>query len=269
MYKVIALDMDGTLLNEKKEITPATMKALREAKDMGVKVVLASGRPIEGLYKYLDEIGLVEEDQYVLSYNGSLVQETKSKKIICENALKGEDYIYTYEIARELGLNIHAFSAERGLITPKLNKYTQYEADMNGITATVEPISVIKNEEDIIKIMYIDEPEVLEEGIKRLPQELYDKYTVVRSAPFFLEFVNKESSKGVGLKALSEHLGITEKEVIAVGDANNDLSMLEYAGLGVAMENGTKEVKEIANYITKSNEEDGVAHIINKFILEK
>ena len=140
---------------------------------------------------------------------------------------------------------------------------------MNGITATVEPISVIKNEEDIIKIMYIDEPEVLEEGIKRLPQELYDKYTVVRSAPFFLEFVNKESSKGVGLKALSEHLGITEKEVIAVGDANNDLSMLEYAGLGVAMENGTKEVKEIANYITKSNEEDGVAHIINKFILEK
>lgn len=267
MYKIIALDMDGTLLNEKKEITPKTKEALQKAKDKGIKIVLASGRPIEGLYKYLHELDLVQDGQYVLSYNGCLVQETKSKKIICEMGLKGSDLSYTYEIAKKLNVNIHAFSATRGLITPKMNTYTKYEADVNGIEASVVSFEDLDPSEDIIKIMFIDEPEILEEAIKKIPKELYEKYTVVRSAPFFLEVINKESNKGVGLKALADSLGVKEEEVIACGDANNDLEMLEYAGLGVAMENATDDVKEIANYQTKSNNEDGIAEVVNKFIL--
>ena len=115
--------------------------------------------------------------------------------------------------------------------------------------------------------MMIDEPEILQKAIDNLPEDLYEKYTVVRSAPYFLEFLNKEANKGTGVGMLADHLGIKKEEVICVGDAGNDLHMIEYAGLGVAMENATDDVKEKAGYITKSNNEDGVAHVIEKFML--
>lgn len=267
MYKIIALDMDGTLLNEDKVITDKTKAALKKAGDMGVKIVLASGRPIEGLDRYLEELNLVKEDEYVLSYNGCLVQETKTKKIICEFGLKGKDLQYFYDLSCSLGVNIHAFSPQRGLITPKNSKYTEVEANINQIEINICDFSTVKEDEDIIKIMFIDEPEILEKAIEALPKELYDKYNIVKSTPFFLEVISKDAGKGVGLKALAQYLNVKQEEVIAVGDAGNDLDMIEYAGLGVAMANASENVKEIANYITDSNNEDGIVKVIEKFIL--
>ena len=116
--------------------------------------------------------------------------------------------------------------------------------------------------------MMIDEPEILGPAMEKLPKEVYEKYTVVRSTPFFLEFLNKEVNKGVGVELLAKHLGIKREEVMTFGDAGNDLHMIEYAGLGVAMANAFDEVKEAANYITDTNENDGVAKAIEKFILE-
>ena len=125
----------------------------------------------------------------------------------------------------------------------------------------------IENDESFIKIMMIDEPEILQKAVDNLPQEVYEKYTVVRSAPFFLEFLNKEVNKGVGVEMLAKHLGVKREEVITMGDAGNDLHMIEYAGMGIAMGNAFDEVKEAANYITDSNNEDGVAKAIEKFVL--
>jgi Cof subfamily protein (haloacid dehalogenase superfamily) len=113
----------------------------------------------------------------------------------------------------------------------------------------------------------IDDPEILQKAVDNLPQEVYEKYTVVRSAPFFLEFLNKEVNKGVGVEMLAKHLGVKREEVITMGDAGNDLHMIEYAGMGIAMGNAFDEVKEAANYITDSNNEDGVAKAIEKFVL--
>lgn len=267
MYKIIALDMDGTLLNNNKEVTSKTREALQKAREKGVKVVLASGRPIDGLRRYLDELELVRDNEYVLSYNGCLVQEVKSQKIIHEVGLKGDDLHYMYKISKELGVNIHAFSPKRGLITPKSSKYTEVEANINGIEITEIDFLEVDKDENIVKIMLIDEPEILDEAISKLPKEAYEKYNIVKSTPFFLEIINKEGNKGVGLKALSDYLNITKEEVIAVGDAGNDLDMIEYAGLGVAMENAIEEVKSISQFITKNNNEDGIAEVINKFIL--
>jgi Cof subfamily protein (haloacid dehalogenase superfamily) len=267
MYKIIALDMDGTLLNEEKIVTDRTRSALNKAGEKGVKVVLASGRPIEGLNRYLEDLNLMKEDQYVLSYNGCLVQETKSGKIICEFGLKGKNLHYFYDLSCRLGVNIHAFSPERGLITPKNSKYTEVEASINQIETNICDFSTVKEDEDIIKIMFIDEPEILGKAIEALPKELYDEYTLVKSTPYFLEIISKDAGKGVGLKALADYLNVKQEEVIAIGDAGNDLDMIEYAGLGVAMANASENVKEIANYITDSNNEDGVAHVIEKFIL--
>lgn len=267
MYKIIAIDMDGTLLNTEKVITEKTKVALKKAGEMGVKVVLASGRPIDGLKRYLEELDLMKEDEYVLSYNGCLVQEIKTEKIICEFGLKGKDLHSFYDISCNLGVNIHAFSPKRGLITPKTSRYTEVEATINKIDINICDFASIKEDEDIIKIMLIDEPEILQKAEDAIPKELYDKYNIVKSTPYFLEIISKDAGKGVGLKALADHLNVKQEEVIAVGDAGNDLDMIEYAGLGVAMANASDDVKEIADYITADHNEDGVAKVIEKFIL--
>lgn len=267
MYKLIALDMDGTLLNEEKKVTQRTKEAISAARDKGVTVVLATGRPIEGVHRYLEELDMLGENDYVLSYNGSLVQKTKNKEIISKVTLKGTDATYLYKLSKELGVNIHSFSENEGLITPITNKYTEVEADINGIQFKEFNFENIDAQDVMIKIMMIDEPEVLQKAVDKLPKEIYDKYTVVRSAPFFLEFLNKKANKGTGVELLAKHLGVKVDEIIAMGDAGNDLHMIEYAGLGVAMENAFEEVKKAANYITDSNENDGVAKVIEKFVL--
>ena len=267
MYKILALDMDGTLLNGKKEVTEKTKEALRAARERGVKVVLSSGRPIDGLRKYLNELDLVQDDEYVLSYNGCLVQETKSKKVIHEVGLTGKDLRYMYDISLNLGVNIQAFSPERGLITPKNSKYTEVEAQINGIDINIIDYAEIKEDDHIVKIMFIDEPEILDEAIKKIPQEAFERFNICKSTPFFLEIINKNGNKGEGLDALAKYLNVSKDEIIAVGDAGNDLDMINYASLGVAMGNATEEVKRASQYITASNDEDGVAQVVEKFIL--
>ena len=269
MYKLVAIDMDGTLLKEDKTISERTKNAIQSAREMGVTVVLATGRPIEGVSRYLEELNMYSDDDYVLSYNGALIQKTKSKEAVAKVALKGEDLHYLRNLSNELGVHIHAFSEEKGLITPKNSKYTEVEANINNIEIHEMNIDNISDDEVIIKIMMIDEPEILGPAMEKLPKDVYEKYTVVRSTPFFLEFLNKEVNKGVGVEMLAKYLGIKREEVMTLGDAGNDLHMIEYAGLGVAMANAFDEVKKAADYITDTNENDGVAKAIEKFILEK
>ena len=267
MYKLVAMDMDGTLLREDKSISDRTKKAIQEAREKDVTVVLATGRPIEGVLRYLEELDMLTEHDYVLSYNGALVQKTKSKEAITKVALKGSDLHYLKKLSDELGVNIHAFWEKKGLITPKNSKYTEVEAQINNIDIHEMNIDSIADDEVMIKIMMIDEADILGAAMEKLPKEIYEKYTVVRSTPYFLEFLNKEANKGVGVELLANHLGIKKEEIITLGDAGNDIHMIEYAGLGVAMGNAFDEVKEIANYITDTNENDGVAKVIEKFIL--
>lgn len=268
MYKLVAMDMDGTLLREDKSISDRTKKAIQEARDKGVTVVLATGRPIEGVSRYLEELDMLTEKDYVLSYNGALVQKTKNKEAINKVALNGADLHYLKNLSDELGVNIHAFWEKKGLITPKSSKYTEVEAQINNIEIHEMNIDSIVDDEVMIKIMMIDEPEILGPAIEKLPKEVYEKYTVVRSTPYFLEFLNKDANKGLGVELLAKHLGIKREEIITLGDAGNDVHMIEYAGLGVAMGNSFDELKKIAEYITDTNENDGVAKVIEKFILE-
>jgi len=267
MYKLIALDMDGTLLTTDKKVSKRTEAALKAAEAKGVKIVLASGRPLIGLNRYLEELNLLKGDDYVLSFNGGLVQNTKTEEIVSKISLKGSDLKYIYKISKELNINIHAFSAKEGLISPKISKYTEHEAEINGIDINIKDFYEVDDDDDIIKVMMIDPQEILDPAIEKLPNEIYEKYSVFKSAPFFLEFTHKEVDKGLGLKKLGEHLGIKREEIIACGDAGNDFSMVKYAGLGVAMENAIPEVKKVADFITTSNDEDGIAKVIEKFIL--
>ncbi|SHG94992.1 sugar-phosphatase [Tepidibacter thalassicus] len=267
MYKLIALDMDGTLLNENKEISKANYEAIQEAKRRGKKVVIATGRPLLGIKKFLEELNLISDEDYVVAFNGALVQSIKSGKIVAKTTLQLNDYRELYELSKKLNVNIHALT-ESSVITPKNSKYTEMEAVLNNIPIREIPLEDIDENETIVKVMFVDESEIIDEVIKKIPQKIRKKYTVVRSAPFFLEFLDKSVNKGVGVNAIAKELGVDPKEVICVGDAENDIDMIKYAGLGVAMDNAFNEVKKIANYITLSNEKDGVAHVIQKFMLD-
>lgn len=265
MYKLIAVDMDGTLLRKDDIISKRNKEVIRKLREKGIKVVLASGRPIHGLERYLEELDLVAEDEYVMSYNGSIVQNVKTKEVIAKNMLKGKDLHRLYELAQRLKIDLHAFSV-KGCITPKMNYYSQLEGKMNNIPVYEVNFEEIAIDEDIIKIMYVGAPNEIDRVIKQLPETLYKDYNVVRSMPFFLEFLSRTSGKETGVKMLAECLDIAPHEVMCIGDAGNDVEMLQYAGLGVAMGNAFEEVKQIADYITKTNEEDGVAHAIEKFV---
>ncbi|MGJ7093555.1 Cof-type HAD-IIB family hydrolase [Vibrio hannami] len=268
MYKLVALDMDGTLLNSDKVVTERNKKAIMNAKDAGVKVLLASGRPLEGMTRYLEELGLTSDNDYVICYNGSLVKRVSDGKTVRTQILSGKDAKKLALIAIEMGSHIHAFSPERGLITPKNNPYTEHEAIINGLDIVEFDFADLSDDEQIIKAMIVDDGDALTEAISKLPSELYDEYTIVRSADIFLEFLNKDSNKGVGVASVAQLLNINPEEVICMGDAENDHHMINYAGLGVAMGNATEDTKSIADHITLSNDESGVAAVLEQYVLE-
>ncbi|MBF9000407.1 MULTISPECIES: sugar-phosphatase [Vibrio] len=267
MYKIIALDMDGTLLNSQKQISPRTKEAIAKAQQQGIRVVLASGRPIEGIRNQLAELNIASDSDFVLYYNGSIVENVGTGEIIHQDIITGKDAKQIARMAKELGVHTHAFSQIHGLITPKNSRYTDVEAEINGITITEMDFEQLEDDHPIIKSMIIDEPELLAKAIEQMPAELQQQFTMVKSAPYFLEFLNPNSNKGVGLKAVADYLNVSAEEVISMGDAGNDLHMLHYAGLGIAMANAMEEAKQAANAITLSNDEDGVAVAIEKYAL--
>ncbi|EMD1175603.1 HAD family phosphatase [Vibrio harveyi] len=267
MYKLIALDMDGTLLNSDKVISEENKQAITKAREAGVTVVLASGRPLEGMQDKLDELNINSDKDFVLYYNGSMVKNIGTNEIIHQQIIDGKAAKKIAHKAKELGAYVHAFSQEYGLITEENNPYTDIEAKINGLDVTEMNFESLSDDHAIIKAMMVAEPSKLTEVIAALPSDLREEFTVVQSAPFFLEFLNPSSNKGIGVSAIAEYLGIKAEEVICMGDAENDHHMLQYAGLGIAMANAMEETKEIADYIAESNDEHGVAKSIEKFVL--
>jgi len=268
MYKLIAIDMDGTLLREDKTISKETLRAIQRAKSKGVKIVLSSGRPIDGIKRYLKELDLIRDGDYAIAYNGALIQETKTNEIIAKTLMKFEDVSYLYDISKKLNVNIHLLT-KNSCLTPKWNPYSQIEKDINEIPLEIVDFNNLPEDTSIVKIMMVDDPKILTEAIEKLPQEVYERYSVLRSSPYFLEFLDKKVNKGYGVALLANKLEIKSDEVICIGDAGNDIHMLQFAGLGVAMGNAFPEVKEAADYITLTNEENGVAHVIDKFVLNE
>ena len=155
----------------------------------------------------------------------------------------------------------------------KIISYDSQNCYVNdNIQTSTEPEQPFMPEEmankEIVKCMYIDEPEILDAAIAKLPPELAEKYTLVKSAPFYLEIVKKTVNKGAAVLHLAEKLGLSKEETMAIGDEENDRAMLEAVGSPVVMENGKEELKRIAKYITKSNDESGVAHAIREWVLK-
>lgn len=267
MYKLIAIDMDGTLLNSDHALTQRVINAVSAATEKGVHIVLASGRPTAGMLTTLSELGLTTDEHYMLAYNGSLSLKVASQDVLRSRMLTAQDAVELQQLARQLGVNTHAFCTTNGLITPTHNKYADIEGSTNAVLVTELDYQQLNPQQSIIKVLLTAEPEKIDRLKDKIPQAFIDKYMVVRSAGIFLEFLHKDSGKGAAVQALTEHLGLRREQVICIGDQGNDISMMEYAGVGVAMGNAGDEIKAVANYITTSNDQHGVAHVLEKFIL--
>lgn len=265
--KLVAVDIDGTLVTDKKEITPEVFAAVQEAKAAGVKIVIATGRPIAGVKQLLSNLKLDEEGNFVVTFNGGLVQDTVTGQEFVKETMTYEDYLDIEVLSRRLGVHMHAITKE-GIYTANRNigKYTVYESSLVNMPIFYRTAEEMKDKE-IVKMMYIDEPEILNEAIQQLPAELHERYNLVKSAPFYLEILPKATSKGAAIMHLAQKLGLEKDQVMAIGDEENDRSMLEAVGVPVVMENGNPEIKKIAKYITKSNQESGVAHAIREWVL--
>lgn len=269
-YKLIALDIDGTLLNSSSKLTNGVKKAIKTVKEKGAKVVLCTGRPLKGVQEYLDELNLREKGDYAATFNGALIQDTFTESPVSHLTLNHEDLMDLYNLSLKVGSRSHFYDTKKLYTFNKdVSDYTVYESYLTGTHLNIATPEEIPQDIAISKFMMIDHPEILEQCVNKIPQEYYEKYTIVRSTPFFLEILNKNANKGSGIALLANELGIKAEEVICVGDAGNDKHMIEYAGLGVAMGNATSDIKDLADYITLSNDEDGVAHVINKFMLEE
>lgn len=265
--KLIAIDIDGTLVNSKKEITPAVKEAVLTAKKQDKQIVICTGRPLSGAQQYLDKLGLNgQDDQYVVSFNGAVVESTKGK-VIFKQGLKYEDYIDLETIARKLKLHFHSVSLDRIYTANRdLGHYTIYNSRVVKLEVsyrTQEEMSQIP----IIKCMYIDDPDYLDEKIKSpLFESMKDRVVFSKTEPFYYEATAAGVDKGAGLKRLCDHLKIDSKNVMALGDQANDMPMLSYAGLGVAMGNAVEYTKQHADEITADCDHDGVAVAINKIL---
>lgn len=264
-HKILVLDLDGTLTNAKKEITPHTRETLIRAQEQGLKIVLASGRPTYGIVPLAEELRLGDFEGYILSYNGGQIIDWKTKKLMYENVLDPKVYPYLYECARHNGFTILSYKNEYIISEDAGNPYVQHEAFLNKMNSVTVPSFLDVINFPVAKCLIVGDPEPLAVLEQKMRTALEGTMNVFRSEPFFLELVPNGIDKARSLAVLLEELGMTPEEMIAVGDGFNDLSMIKFAGLGVAMANAQEIVKQEADYITLSNEEDGVAAVVDKF----
>jgi Cof subfamily protein (haloacid dehalogenase superfamily) len=268
MIKLIAIDLDGTLLTKDRMISDENKQAIKEAKDQGIKVVLCTGRPLLGVVQYLEELDLREPGDYGITYNGGLVQKTDTGEILSQKTLSRQETLELYQLSRDINIPCNFIDLDRVYEPPyPAGRDSLYPQVMNALPFVPIVPEDLSEEATMNKVVFCYEEETLDNAIAKIPSDFFEKYTLMKSRPFLLELLNKEVNKSRGIAILCELLGIESHEVMAIGDEANDFAMIEFAGIGVAMENATSEIKKIAQFITKNNDEHGVAHAIQKFAL--
>ena len=272
MIKLIAIDMDGTLLNGKKHIDKVQKEAIHEAIEAGIKIVLCTGRPLYGILPFYEELGLSELDSegYVILNNGCSIHKTKDWELIDQVNFTSDDIDYLYKFSEGYDINFTLVNDYYYFNIDDRKPTDELITDAGFVFSDITNISLkeAKNgKHKIIKIMFLGNPNIMANFQKENESILKDKYSSVLSQPYIYEILPKGNNKGTGLKKLAKKLGIKQEEIMAIGDGNNDIEMFEYANYSVAMENGTELAKKAAKYETDSNENDGVAKAIRKYAL--
>ncbi|MCT8394045.1 sugar-phosphatase [Weissella confusa] len=265
--KLITIDIDDTLVNTAKQVTPRVKAALQEATAQGVKVVLTTGRPLPGVQEYLDELGLNhQDDQYAITYNGGVVQTTNGEELGGKE-LAYSDYLRLREVADELGAYLQVETIDAAYTSAKeINYWASRENFLIKMPLIIKPVDEMDPNDHYVKFMFIGDEADIDSWRDALPADVKEAYYIVKSTPQHLEFMHKDATKGSGLLTLAAKLGIDRSETMALGDQQNDVTMIEAAGLGVAMGNAVPEVKAVADVETTTQNADGVGVAVEKWV---
>lgn len=267
MYRLIAFDIDGTLVNSKKVITPKTQKALEALKSNGTEIVISSGRPYNGVLRVADQAKR-ELVTYGSCFNGGLIKKIATGETLYAASLETEGIHEITKLALDADLDIIGHSEDTIMVArPPKTDYIVLESKLNDMP--IEVVDFLAPDIKVPKLIVTASSDALAEFRSSLPGIFDDHFNIVKSADFFLEFNPNYVSKGEGLKNLAAHMNISQKEVMAFGDHGNDLSMIEWAGCGVAMGNAIPELKEAAQFVTLSNDEEGIAHALEELVLRQ
>lgn len=264
MYKMLVLDLDGTLLNSESHISPENIRALDFARDQGLRIVIATGRPPVGTLQARISLGNHLDDPFI-TYNGALVQIPRTGENLIRHTITVADYLTIADYAEKYSLLHYCFD-EDSCLTASMHPVAIWEGEINQIPVRLVDFSQLDPATPLSKAMISGEPADLDRAEADLPVSLTERYMILRSSPRLLEFLNPLASKGQAVAELAAMLGIHQQDVICVGDAGNDEDMIRYAGLGVAMGNATAAVKAVADFITTSNDKNGVAEVVRRFV---
>ena len=246
MYKMVILDLDGTLLTSNKNISTYTNNIIRSLNGK-VKFVLASARAFVTIKPYLKELELLNENNYTIAFNGSLVVNNLEKSLIDEDIdINAKKKLQKY-VDDNNQVEWHYYTYDRNILINDISNFSDF---------------IINNK--IYKLVCLADEDVIMKMRKEMPSYISDLFQITSSESTRIEFVKKGMTKIDAIKYLLDELNINPNELIAIGDGENDIDMIKFAGCGIAMGNATDEVKCIANIITDSNENDGVGKILNE-----
>ena len=268
MIKLIAIDMDGTLLNSKKELLEETKQYFKNFhnKNTETLLVLCTGRPETGIRPYLKDLGYLEENHYIISQNGASIYESQTGKRVMDAFVDSTAIQKWIELGKKHGISVMGAGVDYYYSFDE--EPTEWmEFDVKLVSGKLKRIPTKESLNiDFYKILLMGDEEQLNEFETFIPQEWRDEFYVVRSQKYLVEVLTKGVNKAFGLEKLAQKLNIQPSEIAAIGDAANDIEMLEYAGLAIAMGNGSEEVKAIADIVTDTNENNGVIKAIDKLI---
>ena len=264
-FRAIALDLDGTLTNHDKVVTPRTRQALLKAQEQGAIIILASGRPTYGIVPVAECLELEKRGGYILSYNGGNIVNTKTGEKLFSQFLPDAVIPILYKYAKEKNHALLGYAGNEIITEMPDDQYVKEESRINKMNIRKVDNLLDALEPHPTKLLMTGDPTDMIKAEEELVEILGEKMDIFRSAPFFLELVPKGIDKAQSLLRLLSKINLTPADLMAFGDGYNDLSMLKLAGVGVAMANAAPEVRADADYVTLSNEEDGVAAALLHF----
>ena len=271
--KVIIMDIDGTLVNDEKVITPLTKETLLKAQDKGVRLILASGRPTSGLLKLAEELDMENHHGLFVCFNGSKVVDCQT---LYNHAISVEDSKAVLEHLKNFKARpmfdkdeyMYVNDVFDNTITYKGKSFNvmQYESRGNNYILCEKRDLAAFVDFEINKILTFGDPDYLQAHYKEMMEPFKDRLNCMFTSDFYFEYTAKGVDKAKALDSVLIPMGYKKEEMMAFGDAQNDKSMVEYVGLGVAMGNASDELKAVANEITDTNNNDGIAKAIMKHI---
>lgn len=267
--KILFMDLDDTLLNTQKEITPENSQAIAQALAQGHRAVINTGRPLFGAIKQIQSLGLEQKGCYAITYNGGLIYDCFEKKSVFKRTIPLSQVSYIFDAAARHNLFCQTYT-DTHLVAPIHTPELEAYVSGTHVPYLVDPRCPGNLTEEPVKVLIIDSPDHRKSDIYRISMEKWaqDKVSIFFSSSTYLEHVPLGVSKGNAMKELCRILDIPLENTVAVGDAENDLPMVETAHIGVAMANATPQVKALADYITQRDcNHSGVAEVIEKFIL--